>query len=129
MKRFRNGLCVLGCVLLAAFFAGCGGSSGDDYVPEVDATGTWSGTTSFGTRFTAVIQQNGASLSGTVNNTSENGSLSGYVDGTTAYWDIVWAGGGTGTYQANVDGNRMSGSATERYDSGEYSFSISATRK
>lgn len=131
MKKVENWLVIFMLVLLAAFFSACGSGGGDDApVPEVDVTGTWDGYSENGVAFVVTVKQDGAILSGTAKHAyGDSGSITGVVDGNTAKWEMIWYSGTTGTYKADVVGNHMTGSGTEKWNGEKYSFNFTAKRR
>ncbi len=111
--------CWMGCLALMAMLAGCGGG-GDSPSPSVDVSGHWTGRSSVGIGFTMDLTQTGASVSGSSTAGGETGQTVGSVDGNTFSFSIVWPASGTGTGQATVEGNTMSGTEQEAGGSGTF---------
>ena len=90
-------------ILSILAMAGCGG--GDDGGSTVDVTGTWTGSSSNDPRVTAVLVQDGDTVTGTLDGVSVTGS----VDGSQVEMTVPGGEGDAVTVEGTVDGDVMSG--------------------
>jgi hypothetical protein len=100
-------------VLLSAILVGCGGSSS----PTINLSGTWqlsaqSQTFNTAVTGTAIIQQSGSTLSGTVGLTgspcASTAALKGSLSGSTMIFTLT-EGSQAVNFQGNVSGTTISG--------------------
>ncbi|MGD9611898.1 MAG: hypothetical protein AB7V22_03260 [Kiritimatiellia bacterium] len=90
--------------VLAVAISGCGGGS-DDGESTVDVSGTWTGSSSNDPRVTAVLVQNGDTVTGTLDGVP----LTGSVDGSQVEMTVPGGEGDVVTIEGTVDGDVMSG--------------------